>query len=330
MRHEKGEILLRVAMDMQSRSQGLSLQEIAERYSEAPLSRRTAERLRDAVLRLFPDHHQEMIGPGGIKRWRLRTPWLRGLYQVDPATVATLETARKLLEQNGMDDAASRLERLRGLLTSLLDQSTQRALESQVEALSLAEGVALRPGPRVRVDPEVLATLREGLKLGRVLQVEYRYRKTQILGQYQIHPYGLLYGHRHYLVGSRNPGGAARYYVLGRIERAEVTRFSSIRPAKFDLTQHAARSFGVWQEDPVQVHWRFKPEAAEDAADFIFHPSQETEWSEDGSLHVRFTAGGIKEMDWHLYTWGDAVEVIQPLALRQQVEAKQHQQTNNQ
>lgn len=46
MRHEKAEILLKVAMDMQSSSQGLSLQDIAERYSDTPLSRRTAERLR--------------------------------------------------------------------------------------------------------------------------------------------------------------------------------------------------------------------------------------------------------------------------------------------
>lgn len=316
MRHEKAEILLKVAMDMQSSSQGLSLQEIAERYSDTPLSRRTAERIRDAVLRIFPDQHEETTGPGGIKRWRLRTTWLRGLYQLDPATLATLEAARKLLEQNGLEDLAVHLERLRGLLTSLLEPSTQLSLESQVEALSLAEGLALRPGPRVRVDPNVLATLRDGLRLGRVLQVDYRYRKTNILRRYQIHPYGLLYGHRHYLVGSRNPAGAARYYILGRIEHAELTPFSAIRPSNFSLDRLAARSFGVWQEEPVQVHWRFKPEAAEDAADFIFHPSQQTEWAEDGSLHVRFTAGGMLEMDWHLYTWGDGVEVIAPPELQ--------------
>lgn len=316
MRHEKAETLLRVAMDMQSRSQGLSLQEIADRYSDKPLGRRTAERLRDAVLRLFPDQHQELTGPGGIKRWRLRTPWLRGIYQVDAATVASLETARKLLSQSGLDDAAGKLEQLRGMVTSLLNPDVQSSLETQVEALSVAEGVALRPGPRVRVDASVLATIREGLRLGRVVEIDYRYRKTNVLRHYQIHPYGLLYGHRHYLVGSRSPAGAPRYYILGRIERAEISAFSSIRPPSFSLSEYASRSFGVWQEESVSVHWRFKPEVAEDAADFVFHPSQETEWGPDGSFHVRFSAGGLQEMRWHLFTWGDGVEVLEPASLR--------------
>lgn len=66
----------------------------------------------------------------------------------------------------------------------------------------------------------------------------------------------------------------------------------------------------------MSVHWRFKPEVAEDAADFVFHPTQVTSWAEDGSHHVRFTAGGLQEMDWHLCSWGDGVEVIEPASLR--------------
>ena len=32
----------------------------------------------------------------------------------------------------------------------------------------------------------------------------------------------------------------------------------------------------------------------------------------DGSLLVRFRAGGALEMCWHLFTWGDHVEVLVP------------------
>ena len=35
----------------------------------------------------------------------------------------------------------------------------------------------------------------------------------------------------------------------------------------------------------------------------------------DGSLDVRFTASGHLEMCWHLYAWGDQVEVIEPAEL---------------
>jgi predicted DNA-binding transcriptional regulator YafY len=32
----------------------------------------------------------------------------------------------------------------------------------------------------------------------------------------------------------------------------------------------------------------------------------------DGTLTVKFKAGGHLEMDWHLYTWGEHVKVIKP------------------
>jgi predicted DNA-binding transcriptional regulator YafY len=35
---------------------------------------------------------------------------------------------------------------------------------------------------------------------------------------------------------------------------------------------------------------------------------------------VRFTASGHLEMAWHLYQWGDAVEVLAPPALKAMVD----------
>ncbi len=36
-------------------------------------------------------------------------------------------------------------------------------------------------------------------------------------------------------------------------------------------------------------------------------------------MTVRFTAGGINEICWHLFTWGDNVTVERPNALRQRL-----------
>ena len=41
----------------------------------------------------------------------------------------------------------------------------------------------------------------------------------------------------------------------------------------------------------------------------------------DGTLTVRFTAGGIDEMCWHLVTWGESVTVEEPDHLRQRLVA---------
>jgi predicted DNA-binding transcriptional regulator YafY len=68
----------------------------------------------------------------------------------------------------------------------------------------------------------------------------------------------------------------------------------------------------VFQEEPIDVVWKFDPEAAKDARHFRFHPTQEMEELGDGSLLVRFRAGGKLEMCWHLFTWGEHVEVVEP------------------
>ncbi len=41
---------------------------------------------------------------------------------------------------------------------------------------------------------------------------------------------------------------------------------------------------------------------------YVFHPKQRAERMEDGSLMVRFRAGGRQEMEWYLVRWGDHVE----------------------
>jgi len=51
--------------------------------------------------------------------------------------------------------------------------------------------------------------------------------------------------------------------------------------------------------------------------------AQVLEPQNDGSLLVRFTAAGWLEMAWHLYQWGDKVEVIAPDGLRALVEGYQ-------
>jgi predicted DNA-binding transcriptional regulator YafY len=40
----------------------------------------------------------------------------------------------------------------------------------------------------------------------------------------------------------------------------------------------------------------------------------------DGCLRVEFTASGWIEMIWHLYQWGDQVEIVSPRKLKQMVD----------
>ena len=65
------------------------------------------------------------------------------------------------------------------------------------------------------------------------------------------------------------------------------------------------------------------PGAAATAREFMFHPDQIITDHADGGLIVTFRASGWVEMAWHLYQWGDTVEVIEPPELREMVAAWQ-------
>jgi hypothetical protein len=52
------------------------------------------------------------------------------------------------------------------------------------------------------------------------------------------------------------------------------------------LRNYAQRSFGVFQENPVDVVQKFAPKAAVDAREFLFHPTQVMEPQRVESLIV--------------------------------------------
>ena len=93
-------------------------------------------------------------------------------------------------------------------------------------------------------------------------------------------------------------------------------------PDDFDLHEFANRAFGVYQNDAeyCDIVWKFTPEAAKNAKSYLFHPEQKLEECPDGSIVIRFKASGLLEMCWHLYSWGDHVEVIEPVSLKKMVE----------
>jgi len=62
---------------------------------------------------------------------------------------------------------------------------------------------------------------------------------------------------------------------------------------------------------------RIKPASAEGALRWRFHSDQTLDRQADGSVIVRFRASGMRELAWHLFTWGDQVEVLAPAVLKQ-------------
>ena len=325
MRFEKLETLLRVALDMRGTAEGISLDDIQKTYG---VSRRTAERMRDAIERVFPQ--MEQANPGEIpKRWRIRAGVLSSMVAFSAEELAALASAARFARRDNLDPVSNHLGTLAAKLKSLIPAPAIRRINPDLEALMEAESIALRPGPRQAISGDLLAELRHAIIACRQVWLHYRARGTGRLSRQLTCPYGFLYGSRHYLVAYSlsDRARAYRLFSLANIEKVELTDSSFERRQDFSLQKFAERSFGVFQEESFDVVWRFSPKAAPDARQFLFHPTQTMEDQPDGSLIVRFCAGGALEMSWHLFTWGGEVEVLEPPKLRRLVESAARQES---
>ncbi|MDE0031790.1 MAG: WYL domain-containing protein [Deltaproteobacteria bacterium] len=164
----------------------------------------------------------------------------------------------------------------------------------------------MRAGPRECLEEGLLSLVRNAITARRKIEFDYLSRGTGRRRRRRVRPYGVLYGNRAFLVGRTNRGKDPMLWRLANVTQASVTEETFERDPAFDLRGYAERSFGTFQENPLDVALRFDADAAPDATAFQFHPSQTITENSDGSLEVRFFAGGMEEICWHLVTWEKA------------------------
>ena len=315
MPYERVKDIVRLAVRLQGTHGGLTLEDIEADFS---VGRRTAERMRDAVSDVFGS--LERVDTGDPKHhWRLRSDAVRRLVAVSPEELAELESAASALERAGLAERAGTLREFATKVRATLRTESLARIESELEALVQAEGLAMRAGPRARLDTGLLSKLREAVTTRRMVEFRYFAQSTGLESRQRVRPLGLLYGNRAFLVASSDWREEPRLWRLANVSKLCVTDETFERDPEFDLERYAKRSFGTFQEKPVGVVLRFDAAAARDASTFIFHPDQTTESNDDGSLTVRFEAGGIDEMCWHLFTWGESVTIEEPLRLRRRL-----------
>ena len=309
MRYERLTDIIALAVRLQGRAEGVTLDDI---QSEFGVGRRTAERMRAAVEQAFGPLEEVESGERR-KHWRLSSDRLRGLVSVSAEELGALSTAAAALEGAGLGERAAKLAAVADKLRALHRSRTPEQLEADLETLLHAEGLAMRPGPRQQVEPALLSLLRDAIRACRTVEFDYLSQRTGRRSRQLAEPYGLLYGNRPFLVARTDWSGEPRLWRLANISNARLGLEDFERDPAFDLQAFARRSFGTFQEQPVKVQLRFDARAAPDAATFLFHPEQEDPvTNDDGTVTVRFEAGGLDEMCWHLITWGDSVTVEQP------------------
>lgn len=317
MSYSKAADLLRFAAMATSRYEGVSLGDLIEEFN---CDHRTAQRMARAFETAFP---QVEISSDSDrrKRWRLQrvdARWLQAQCLSDNE-LASLDLAANRADREGSGSEAAKIRTIRDRLLAAMPSSMARRTETDAEAILEAQGFASRPGPRIGTDTSFIETLSEAFRAPWEIEILYLSAHDAKPKVRVVQPYGLLLGARRYLVAKPTVGdGSMRRFRLDRVENIAIIPKTFKRDVDFDLSIFAARSFGSYNSEAEfgMVVWRFQPGAAKTARQFIFHPNQELLDEADGSLIVKFKASGHLEMAWHLYQWGDQVEVIEPPALR--------------
>lgn len=313
MRLEIVNKLFDLAREVAATRQGMTLTEMATRLQ---VGRRTAERYRDALDAMFT--LDGTLQEDGQKRWRMTASSI-------PYDVLTKITANELAElaaaerEQRLHGMAARADNLRSLQQKL-QTSIKRPVNTDVEALMEAEGLAMRPGPRPKVNAETLETLRHAIKACQVLGFDYRARGGRAARHEGWQPHGVLFGAEAYLVAMKPGKDDPALFRLGAMKNIVLGGFFT-RLEGFDIHAFAARSFGVFQDTPLEVRLRFSAELAGKVREFAFHPTQVLEELPEGEIRVTFTAASEVEICHHLFTWGPDVSIEGPATLKRRYRA---------
>ncbi len=135
---------------------------------------------------------------------------------------------------------------------------------------------------------------------------------------YDIFPYGFTYHLGSlYLVGRKREDDSLRHWKVDRIEDAEVTDFPFQMAEDFDLQEHLAKSFGIYQTTgDVHVKVRFSPTVARRVEESRWHRSQKLTREKGGSLIAEFDLDTTEEIKHWVLGFGQNAEVLEPEELR--------------
>lgn len=301
-RYSRVSDILDLAIFMSSKMQGVTINEIAERYN---VSRRTAERMRDSLTCIFPQI-DEIETEDIHKHWGFTNFSISNLISFTPKELANLEQLQRRTTNKELKSELSKtVEKIKSL-----SRKNLCSVESNIELFLQTEGYAVRQMPQYKISLQAVDIIRTAMQSSKKVKAIY-HDKVRL-----IEPLGLIYGEKIYLVAREKAKGKEIYnYLLHKFSEIELTN-ENFDKGDFNLQEYTNLSFGVFHGEILDVELLFSQVAANDASQYNFHPTQTGKWNEDGTYTVTFKASGSKEIIWHVFKWGDNCKILAPQSLK--------------
>lgn len=302
-RLEKANQIIELLILLQTSYRGLTIDEIAEKFE---CTRRSAERMKALIVANFPNKIEEVENQTDRKkRWRFKKGSVNYLINLTPKDFANLEVCKDSLTNSTQKNE---IQKLIDKLKILDSNNTHNA---DIEATLEAQGYAVRQGFRENISSEILEKINEAILCQKQIKFKY-YNEEKI-----VNPYGLLIGEKIYLIAHFDNNDKNYTFRLSKIEQIQITNNYFDRDENFDIKEFSQKSFGVFQDDEMEVKLEFK-KSAHEVLEYNFHPTQKIKELENGNFEVTFTASGQYEIITELLKWRDSVKIISPKKLKQE------------
>ncbi len=199
------------------------------------------------------------------------------------------------------------------------------SLASERGAPSWRDKVRVMPrGPKLQ-SPEIQEGVRdaicEALLMNRRAWVCYGPRSAEGEKEYELNPLGLvLKDGVLYLVCSMWDYPDIRLLVLHRMREARMLDVPATAPNGFDLDAYiSAGELHFALDGEIELQALFAPEAAFHLAERPLADDQKLEEQPDGRMLLTATVVDSSELRWWLLGFGDQVEVLAPVSIREEM-----------
>ena len=207
-------------------------------------------------------------------------------------------------------------------LSGLFDKlSAAMAGELGLDGRSVASKFSFYASPGRPVAPETWKAVFDGVRLRRVLEIDYAAAGQGNRETREILPLHLAnVDGEWYVTAYCRLRQDYRHFALSRIHAAREAGGDFEEPDDFDPAAYYANRFarflGPQDGEPVEVTVRFTPAAAPWVMERTWHSRQKTVQERNGGLRLTLPMPSLIEAKRWVLAWGAGAEVLTPVSLR--------------
>lgn len=155
----------------------------------------------------------------------------------------------------------------------------------------------------------------------RPIELSYKAFGQNTVSERRVDPYGLIFNRGIWImIGYCHLKEDIRSFALDRIVGLKEHQFHFTKKDSFDLEQHLSNSWGVSDNDPVNIKLRFTAKVAEYVTRRDkWHKSEIRNILENGEVELSFRVAGVIEIKPWIYSWIPNVRVLSPKWLRDEI-----------